>query len=294
MRALGIPEDADLRETLERARAKALARREAGEIEERLREAFEGRALDKIERELAGCDADELSVEAERLSAEIAAQDERVQELYHAMKTAEKAVEAVGAGDVAAELAEQRRLLLLQLEEEARRYLRLTAGIAAAEAALRLYRDKHRSSMMLRAAEAFRHITSGRFADLQSRLDKDEETLVAIKAAGGSLTVDQMSDGTRDQLYLALRMAAYQEFAEAREPLPFIADDIMQTFDDDRSRAAFEMLGAAATKGQVIYLTHHVHLCEIAREALGGKVRVHELPGPGAAQPQSVTSAQAG
>ncbi|NBC88292.1 MAG: hypothetical protein GVX90_02135, partial [Alphaproteobacteria bacterium] len=227
----GIPEGADLREMLERARARALAKREAGEIEERLRAAFDGQALDKIERELAGCDADELSVEAERLSAEIAGQDERVQEFYHTMKTAEKAVEAVGAGDAAADLAEQRRLVLLQLEEEARRYLRLTAGIATAEAALRLYRDKHRSSMMLRAAEAFRHITSGRFADLQSRPDKDGETLVAIKAAGGSLTVDQMSDGTRDQLYLALRMAAYQEFAETREPLPFIADDIMQTFD---------------------------------------------------------------
>jgi len=290
----GVPEDADLREMLGQARAKALAAREAGEIEDRLRTAFEGRALDAIERELAGCDADALAIEAERLSAEIAAQDERVQELYHAMKTAEGAVEAVGSGDAAAELAEQHRLLLLQLDEEAWRYLRLTAGIAAAEAALRLYRDRHRSGMMLSAAEALRHITAGRFADLQSRPDKDSETLVAIKAEGGSLTVDEMSDGTRDQLYLALRMAGYREFAATREPLPFIADDVMQTFDDDRTRAAFEMLGEIATHGQVIYLTHHAHLCEIAREALGKAVRVHELPGPGAAQPHPVRSARAG
>lgn len=289
-----VPEGAALRETLERARAKAEAAHKVGEIENGLRAAFESRSLKAIEKELSGCDADQLAVEAEAVSAEIEAQDERIQQHYHAMKTAEGEVEAVGAGDDAAANAEQRRLVLLQLDEEARRYLRLTAGIAAAEAALRVYRDKHRSGMMLHAAEAFRHITAGRFADLQSRPDKDGETLVAIKTAGGSLTVEEMSDGTRDQLYLALRMAAYREFAAQREPLPFIADDIMQSFDDDRTRATFEMLGDLATHGQVIYLSHHAHLSEIAREALGGAVRFHELPGPGATRPQPVRSAQAG
>ncbi len=290
----GVPEDADMRDMLDQARAKAQAAHEAGDIEDRLRTAFEGRALDEIERELAGCDADALAIEAERLNAEIAAQDERVQELYHDMKTAEGAVQAVGSGDAAAELAEQRRLLLLQLDDEAWRYLRLTAGIAAAEAALRLYRDKYRSGMMLSAAEALRHITADRFADLQSRPEKDGEMLVAIKAEGGSLTIDEMSDGTRDQLYLALRMAGYQELAVERQPLPFIADDVMQTFDDERTHAALEMLGKVAMRGQVIYLTHHTHLCEIAHKALGKAVRVHELPAPAAARPQLVRSAQAG
>jgi len=288
-----ISPEANIRDILESARAKAAAAGEAAQIEEDLRAAFAGRPLAALEKELAGCDADELAVEAQRLSTEIEVQDDRVQQLYYAMKSAEDAVAAVGADETAADLAEKRRLLLLQLDEEAWRYLRLTAGIAAAQAGLRLYREQHRSGMMLRAAEAFRHITAGRFSDLQSRPDKDVETLVAVKAAGGSLTVDEMSDGTRDQLYLALRMAGYQEFAAEREPLPFIADDIMQSFDDDRARAAFEMLGEVATHGQVIYLTHHAHLYEIAREALREAVRVHELPGPGAGQPHPVKSAQA-
>ncbi len=289
-----MPEEADLRGMLDQARAKALAAREAGDIEERLRVAFEGRALDDIERELAGCDADDLAVEAERLSAEIEARDERVRELYHAMKTAEGAVGAVGADARAAELAERRRLVLLEIDDAAARYLRLKAGISAAEAALRLYRDKHRSGMMLSAAEALRHITAGRFADLQSRPDAQGETLVAIRAGGGSLTVDQMSDGTRDQLYLALRMAGYREFAAERAPLPFIADDVMQSFDDDRARASFEVLAGVARLGQVIYMTHHAHLCDLARDAVGSDVRVHQLPAPDAAHQRGLTSAQAG
>jgi uncharacterized protein YhaN len=279
----GAADAETLRAATERAKEKAAIKRDIAEREENLRAAFDGRPVAEIERDLSGCDTDELAAEAQALSDEIAARDERLQQLYHAMKKAEEQVEAVGADEKAAELTETRRALLLEIEEETQRYLRLMAGVAAAEAALRLYRDQHRSEMMLNAAQRFRRITGGRFTDLQARPDKDGETLVAIKADGGSLLVDGMSDGTRDQLYLALRMAGYQEFAGTREPLPFIADDIMQSFDDARARASLEMLADVARMGQVIYLTHHAHLCDLARETVGGAVTIHELPAPGAA-----------
>jgi len=282
-----------LRGAIDRARQKADIKRDIAEREANLRAAFDGRPIAEIERELSGCDTDELAAEAQALSDEIAARDERLQQLYHAMKKAEEQVEAVGADEKAAELGERRRFLLMQIEEETGRYLRLMAGISAAEAALRLYRDKHRSAMMLNAARRFRRMTGDRFTDLQARPDKDGETLVAMKRDGGSLMVDGMSDGTRDQLYLALRMAGYQEFAGTREPLPFIADDIMQSFDDERTVASFAMLADVARMGQVIYLTHHAHLCDLARNAVGDAVTLHKLGAPGAAA-QAVTTEPAG
>jgi uncharacterized protein YhaN len=282
-----------LRTAIERARQKADIKRDIAEREANLRAAFDGQPIAEIERELSGCDTDELAAKAQALSDEIAARDDRLQQLYHAMKKAEEQVEAVGADEKAAELGERRRFLLMQIEEETARYLRLMAGISAAEAALRLYRDKHRSAMMLNAAQRFRRMTGDRFTDLQARPDRDGETLVAIKRDGGSLMVDGMSDGTRDQLYLALRMAGYQEFAGTREPLPFIADDIMQSFDDDRTAASFAMLADVARIGQVIYLTHHAHLIELARDAVGDAVKLHKLPAPGAAA-QAVTTEPAG
>jgi len=51
--------------------------------------------------------------------------------------------------------------------------------------------------------------------------------------------------------------------------LPFVADDIMETFDDDRSAEVFQLLSGIAEKGQVIYLTHHAprttHTCATSR-----------------------------
>ena len=70
----------------------------------------------------------------------------------------------------------------------------------------------------------------------------------------------------------------YEEFAAARPSVPFIADDIMETFDEPRSEEVFRLFGQMAQVGQVIYLTHHRHLCEIARQVVPA-VKIHETLG---------------
>ena len=76
--------------------------------------------------------------------------------------------------------------MLVEIEDEARRYLRLRMGTAAAEQALRIYRDRHRSSMMNQASEAFMMISRGAYSGSSSQRRKDNEVLLAITAAGGS------------------------------------------------------------------------------------------------------------
>jgi uncharacterized protein YhaN len=82
--------------------------------------------------------------------------------------------------------------------------------------------------------------------------------------------------GTRFQLYLALRVVGYHEFARAHAPAPFLADDIMETFDDFRAEEALRLLAGMAATGQVVYFTHHRHLCEIAR-TVAPSVVIHDL-----------------
>jgi uncharacterized protein YhaN len=66
-----------------------------------------------------------------------------------------------------------------------------------------------------------------------------------------------MSDGTRDQLYLAFRIASIERHAQAAEPLPFIADDLLVHFDDDRGAAALNLLAELGKSTQVLLFTHH-------------------------------------
>ena len=61
---------------------------------------------------------------------------------------------------------------------------------------------------------------------------------MALNKDGTPKRADQISKGTRFQLYLALRAAAYDQLAEQGTCLPFICDDIFETFDEERTRAA--------------------------------------------------------
>jgi uncharacterized protein YhaN len=77
-----------------------------------------------------------------------------------------------------------------------------------------------------------------------------------------------MSDGTCDQLYLALRLASLEAWLDHHEPLPFIVDDVLLTFDDERAAAALGVLADLSARTQVIFFTHHQHLIEIAQQHL--------------------------
>jgi uncharacterized protein YhaN len=92
--------------------------------------------------------------------------------------------------------------------------------------------------------------------------------------------VEGLSDGARDQLYLALRLASLERFAEQRELLPFVADDILVHFDEERASAALRVLADFASVTQVLMFTHHARHVELARQVVPeGRLVVHELAG---------------
>src|SRR5262249_21768469 len=100
----------------------------------------------------------------------------------------------------------------------------------------------------------------------------DNVELAAIRQDGCHVGVKGMSDGTLDQLYVALRVAAVEDYLDHAAPLPFIADDLFINFDDNRAAAGFRVLNELAQKRQVLFFTHHPHLLEVARNALGTPV----------------------
>lgn len=227
---------------------------------------------------LAHVDADSLESEAAALADSIEAQEARARDLFAEQTRARDRLDAVGGDGLVAALEAEKATRLLEIEEMALTYLKLQTGVLAAEGALELYREKHRSAMMRRASEAFSQMTRGDYSGLSARLDKEREILIGIARDGASKPSDTMSTGTRTQLYLALRLAGYEEFAALRPPVPFIADDIMETFDEPRSEEVFRLFGSMAGLGQVIYFTHHRHLCDLAGATVPG-VRIHALGG---------------
>jgi chromosome segregation protein len=83
-----------------------------------------------------------------------------------------------------------------------------------------------------------------------------------------------MSTGARDQLYLALRLAYLESYADRAEPAPFIGDDLFASFDEDRTAHGLAALAAIGDRVQPILFTHHRHVAEIARNKIGADVSV--------------------
>ena len=260
------------------ARRTELVQRER-QVAEEIQRVFPDQTLDEAEVILGGIDGTALEAELGELEAQFEEVNQRANQLYADYAKAEDQVQAVGGDDAVARLEEQRRTVLMEIEERAVTHLRFAAGALAAESALRLYRDRHRSAMMDRASEAFRIISRNGYRGLATQPGKDGDVLIGLCADGTSKVASIMSKGTRFQLYLALRVAGYHEYVAHRPALPFIADDIMETFDDFRAEETFKVFADLANSGQVIYMTHHYHLCDIARTVCPG-VKIHELPQP--------------
>lgn len=135
---------------------------------------------------------------------------------------------------------------------------------------------------MKRAGEYFATLTCGAFVGLAIDEDENQRVLKGIRAQSGAhLDLDAMSDGTRDQLFLALRLAYIENYCENTAVCPVILDDVLMAFDDERTAATLSAQQELSRKTQVLVFTHHEHHVALANTALGaGGYRLHELATP--------------
>jgi uncharacterized protein YhaN len=197
-----------------------------------------------------------------------------------ASTTAAAALDQAGTGMDAAEAAQRREAAQAMLARTAEEALVLHATHALLQTALDRQAAGADQPLLARIGAVFRTITGGAQAGVRIEETKDGQTMVALEADGVTRkSLDQLSEGTCDQLYLALRIAALEDYAKTASPLPFIADDILQTFDDPRTTATLRALLELSERVQVIVLTHHPHVGDLAAEIPGDAVRVMRLEG---------------
>jgi uncharacterized protein YhaN len=132
--------------------------------------------------------------------------------------------------------------------------------------------------MVESASRYFSLMTGGRYVRLVADEDDMRPVLRAERAGGGRIGVEAMSDGTSDQLYLALRLAALEQRRASHPEMPLLLDDVLVTSDDERAGNVLRALSRFAEGGQVMLFTHHGHLIDVARRALGDRgLTVHPL-----------------
>ncbi|MGD9170888.1 MAG: chromosome segregation protein SMC, partial [Candidatus Thiodiazotropha sp.] len=269
----------DQLEAAERRSAEYLRTKGAiASIEKEILETGEGATIAELEAQAEGVDPDFLPGGITELKYKIEDELEpRRTELAETKGREEKELEIMDGSDQAALLADQAQAILASIRSDTERYVQLKLAGKILRDQIERYRRENQGPLVKRASEHFCALTLGSFEGLMADFnEKDEPVLAGIRSGGDRVYVEGMSSGTRDQLYLALRLASLEKYMKNAEPMPFIVDDILVDFDDDRSQSALKALAELAEKTQVILFTHHSQVVVQAKK-LQRSVQIHEL-----------------
>ncbi|QSQ21284.1 AAA family ATPase [Pyxidicoccus parkwayensis] len=174
--------------------------------------------------------------------------------------------------DELAKLRIEEESLRARAAELATRYAADRLTLALLARARRRFEEEQQPRVVQLASENFTVLTGGRYRRVFIPTGEERELRVADGERDWSAS--QLSRGTREQLYLAFRLAVVRDFGETRGTLPLIVDDVLVNFDPERARGAIRLLARLSTQHQVIAFTCHPWL----REAFAAEgARVQEL-----------------
>ena len=138
----------------------------------------------------------------------------------------------------------------------------IVARHALGESIARFERD-NQPGLLASVSRLLARITGERWVRVEQRFA--EARLRVVSAQGEERTFDELSTGTREQLYLAIRLAFVEDYCKKNEPLPIVMDDVFVNFDEARAKGAFSALKPLLERTQIFFFTCHERQVEIAR-----------------------------
>lgn len=235
-----------------------------GEYDMRLRLLSAGKTIEEFLAEGASIAADSIAGRLEEIRQHtLVLKQERV-DIETRRRTLDAEALAMQGGDLAASAAQRISGIAGRLAGEVEQYVRLKTASFVLRKAVERYRDRNQGPVLEGASRLFSQLTCGSFSSLRVENQEGASALVGVRPTGQTVPLTGMSDGSLDQLYLALRIASLEHYFAAHEPAPFIVDDVLLNFDDERAIAALTALNSLSAKTQVLFFTHHRRLVELA------------------------------
>jgi uncharacterized protein YhaN len=276
--AAAVQEHGALEVALERSDRRRGLQREIDAAEQALFEIGDGMTIEALGVEAAAEDRALLDDALGRARAAINDLEARRRQLTVSCHEAKRALDSI-SGQATAATDESRFYEAAAVMVDAmERFVHVRTASVLLRWAIDRFRREKQGPLLARAGVLFSRLTLGQFARLDVDYDDaDRPRLEGVRRDGQKVSVDGLSTGTADQLFLALRLAAVEAHMDRAAAMPFVADDLLVQFDDGRAAAALEVFAELAQRTQVLFFTHHEHLVRIAEEALGAGVHVVRL-----------------
>jgi uncharacterized protein YhaN len=213
----------------------------------------EGAALADLEGALAVARLEAREVEAER------------SELLERRGTLDGRMQRGAEESASTRLRLQETGVVQKISESLESYAVVSVAGRLLEETLEAYEAERQPSVIQSAQDIFSRLTGERYTRLATPLGRFEPLVSAAGSSGKP--PERLSRATAEQLFLALRLSYLDNLAGAHPALPVLMDDILVNFDDDRRRAAVEVIFDFSKGRQVVFFTCHPATAEAFTEA---------------------------
>ena len=229
---------------------------------------------EQLARRLADPHAENFERNRQQLAARVTTVSTRLQQLYTDRGRLDEQISSLASDRGPAELTLDLSAVQQQLRSAVSQWQeRAVCGLLLDE--IRTQYERERQPATLKdASEHLNRLTSGTYPRVWTPLG--ERRLLVDDANGRPLSPEVLSEGTREQLFLSLRLALVARYAERGVRLPLVLDDVLVNFDADRAKSAVHVLRDFAKSGhQVLLFTCHDHIVKAFKAA---KVETRALP----------------
>lgn len=262
----------NLGEAVESSRKHSQLAERLAELDELIAAFAAGGSVPELVKEMSEVEADSLEATIAEFSIELDELDMKRDELSKLQGQKQSDLAALDHSEDLAEEVQNAQSALAKTRSAVEQYVSFHVASEMLSMEIERYQRENQDPVLARATETFPALTLGSFKQVATQYNtRGTQVIVGVRPTGAQVEVAGMSDGTRDQLYLALRTASLEQHLKNGIVLPFIVDDILIEFDDERAAAALELLAELSHKTQVLYFTHHKHVAELGMSLLGGE-----------------------
>jgi uncharacterized protein YhaN len=279
-----VPDLEELAGAADRSRAVQDLDAEARRLTDLIRAAAPDLTPDALVAEHAHTEPDVLEADRATAAEDLRVAEEELKAALTQQAEARARARDLESGGGAAELHARAQERLAVVAERVERYLiaRIQSQVLRAE--LEAYERQHASPLLDDAGAILQRLTGGRYVALGVEGGASGRALAIIGADEERYAPAELSEGTADQVFLALRLAGIASLQQERQAngaptLPVVLDDVLMTFDDERAEAALGVMAELSQRWQIVVFSHHAHLAELAESlALDGLTVSHLEP----------------
>ncbi len=273
LRAVG---NDDLQQGISVAAVRKKAYRLAQTLEEKMGADFADEDMTEVRREIETLEREGVAWAVSddsviRLDDRLEEVDEEIHALTERRTAAQKDIENLLKQPTLAALESEREQLRSELKAIEERHDRLCLLQHIVREADRRFREAHQPDVLRHASGYVQTITGRRY----ERFDYDEDEKLRVYEAGNTRRPwpvgAPLSQGTLDQMYLAIRFALVDHLDESKESLPVFLDEVFVNWDRDRRARCYDIFSEAVARRQVFVFTCHPWLAEEMEETLSAK-----------------------